>query len=376
MKTAEHSSIDISHNSEVLFLRNLVGDLQKQNEGLLNELKEIKNQIKESANRKYRKDPITLPEMIPIFLKEKEAETVTEDRIRAYNYIFRVLDEFMKERGVEYINDIDRAFTTAFFVELTNLPKKRGSGKLARTTAVTYYTILRSMLAVAADNELITEKKWLKKSMPKPRKKVRWTEEYVKKLIAAIRKRAWKNSHVLETVIRLDYTTGLRIIKILGIKKKDVRIEGDRVFVTTMTKARGEKKNTPHEVELLDDEAKKMFLEEYNKPERNTYALMEDDKTPRNRYKSFQITLGGFKKKGKDERGGICLNEGFEWLGFHSGKKMFITERVNENISYEKIGKLTGNKNIQVLKESYDCSIAEDFSEEIKENLRSKTIVI
>ena len=55
VEAAENSSMDISHNSEVFFLRNLVGDLQKQNDGLFNELKAIKNQIKESANKKHRK---------------------------------------------------------------------------------------------------------------------------------------------------------------------------------------------------------------------------------------------------------------------------------------------------------------------------------
>lgn len=338
-----------SQKAEIAFLRDQIITLQN-------------NASSESG------EPVTFEELFD----QKINNILSSDgkNENGYRRAFQLFNEWL-DGSLTYINQLTEKDVDLFYVWLRS--QKTSTGKtIQKSSANLYYSFLKTTFELGRKRKYLKDNVWPVKPIPKPRLDTWWTREYLNDLIKAIRKFApVSKRRYYETVIRLLFTTGIRIGKLLDTKQSEMRIEGNRVWITTKLKIKGTAEYDSHESEILDPIAKKMLLQQCKR--HNKYCLKPDDRAI---YSLYNSLIRSFKGRPDRNEKGICEKAGFHWLGFHKAKHGYITERVVEGFSYEQIGKLTGNKSIELMRRIYDHCVPQDYIEEVRRNMEEKAIII
>jgi integrase len=149
-----------------------------------------------------------------------------------------------------------------------------------------------------------------------------------------------------KTLTRIIRTTGLRIGLVCRIKKEDVKItEDERVFLNTKCKVPRSAQIQRITIELLNTQAKKVFLTYLE--QRNVLGLAYED------YIFSDSTPRAAAKNYRDGLKTVCRKAGLPYISPHGAKHGFITEMAENGFTAEQICALTGNKTPQLIQKVY-----------------------
>lgn len=228
------------------------------------------------------------------------------------------------------ISDITKKDTQDYY-EFLNTVCAEGSSKIQ-------YTYLKAVFNHAVRNEYIFRNPFTLRFPPvlKVHDKY-WTPKYFEQLIKAIRKYGKpKTREKTELIVRLIFTTGLRIGKLTATQESDIKIfDEETIMITTTRKTRSASQVKTHVTYLKNAKAIEMLK-----------AHIENCK---------DVPLWS-KTEPWDTRKilmRICKKADIEYMSPQKAKHGFITLLAEKGISAEMICELTGNTNVELVRKTY-----------------------
>ena len=306
---------------------------------------------------------ITIKELCKKQIQYGKAKEYSEGTIQNYKKAHRYIQEYCKNRGIEYADELTLDHADEYYNFLMKHPgflKKNGT--LSKMYIISMYKTTKSMFAYAEKRDHIVKNPFENKVYPQSQVTEWWTDEYVKTLIEAIDKHSRTENSRFNTKLKvlLTYTTGLRAGIIHGIKRKGVIIEEDEVFVNTKCKvpksAEIQRITTP----ILNKRVKTMIKEHIKEldtngiqPEEYIFIKGNNIKIGYNNYRKILI--------------GVCKKAEIPYIKPHGAKHGFITKMAIHGLNSEQICKLTGNRTPELIRKVYMHLQLKDVKEKARE---------
>ena len=307
---------------------------------------------------------ITIEELCIKQIQYGNAKEFSEKTINQYKAAHKYIQQYCKNKGIEYADEITIDHAEEYY---NFLMKHKGfqkkDGTLSKMYIIGMYKMTKSMFAYAEKRDHIIKNPFENKVYPQSQVTEWWTDEYVKKLIEAIDKhgRTEYSRFTTKLKVLLTYTTGLRSGIIHRIRRKDVILEEDEVFVNTKCKvpksAEIQRITTP----IMNKRVKTMMREH----------IKELDK------KGIKPEQYIFTKKGNDPKSGyqnyrkilirVCKKDGLPYMKSHGAKHGFITKMAIHGLNSEQICKLTGNRTPELIRKVYMHLQLKDVKEKARE---------
>lgn len=317
-------------------------------------------------------DKIEIPKLFEKVIRIKK-QTVGECRLNDYAVGERVFMEYCKSRGIVYADEITTDHDYEFREFLENFEWKPGHW-YSVSRQLTIHKAVKCAFGIGFDQNNVIRNPFKNRVMPFVPCDDWWTDEYFYDLIDAVRRshdydkpgihHRTDNRHVFETVIRVIYTTGIRVGIFCKARHEKVRVTDDgRCFVTLKMKVPKSSAIQEHTYEIVNNKAREMFLEYYDPmkkglifPIKKLDASLRDALRGRWNYRHGKVKYSV----------GICEKAGIPYKNPHKAKHGFITKLLIRGYSEVQIAKLTGNLDTTVIRRVYNHIQSSDFIDRVK----------
>ena len=193
---------------------------------------------------------ITFKEFSKIWLTKYAIPNCTPPVIKCYEYnLNNWLNPYF---GTYKLKDISPIIITNFIIllkESTTKYKFRKNKKLSAGSIKKIYGMLRTILQIAFQNDIIVSNPCLKvklklKNFPNENRLHYWTPEEYKNAITILHKEKSDNKYVIEFALK----TGLRRSEIFGLKWEDIDLDTNSLFVN---KTRQKNPNKNYQMQVM-----------------------------------------------------------------------------------------------------------------------------
>ena len=300
---------------------------------------------------------ITIEELFDRKLEEVKARDLSRTSILAYKHAKHYFSTWTKTRGLEYADEITYDHTHEFWNWFKVTPGLYGY-ITSECSRIGIWQVIKATFQYAEKRNSIIKNPFENRVFPISPVSDWWDDVYYNELIGAIRTYAKPSfRHRYETITRCLYTTGLRISLFLGVKHKNVKVDGNRVFITTKRKVQKSSRIQEVTTELLNKKAKVMFLE-YYKPESDGYVFIKGKMLPLSQSDKYRLALRM-----------ICKKAGLPYKSPHKAKHGFVTKMLSMGYSSVQICKMTGNSTPSLIEKTYNHVQLGDFRDKVKADL-------
>lgn len=344
----------------------LVQFYQEENQFLKRQI-EVFNTMQAKAGLVLNK--ITITELFEKKLLECKARELSRTRLLTYGYAEHYFTEWCKLSGYVYADEITTDHTHEFWEWFKVTPGIHGK-ILSESSRVHTWTAIKSTFQYAKKRNSIISNPFEHRPMPLNPVDDWWDDVYFYKLTKAIEKFARTGVvHKFQTIIRLLYTTGLRIGLLLGVKHSGVKVTPDgRVFITTKRKIPKSSRIQEVTIELINKKAKEMFLHYYIEGEEG-FVLINNTTKPEHYASCLRDAFKGEWLKEEQIKVGICEKAGLLYKSFQKAKHGFVTKMLERGYTSTQICKMTGNSDPTVIDKIYNHIQVANFIDRIKADL-------
>ena len=300
---------------------------------------------------------ITIEELCDKRINEITAKRYSEKTIKHYGDAKKYFLSYCKERGLIYADEVTRDHASEYEIYLRNTRGMGGNPHIGELRQIALYKNVKAIFQYAVTRNSVINNPFYNIVFPIVPVHDWWTDEYYNSLIEVIRTRAQKKMrHKYETIVRILYTTGLRVGLLLQARHENVTVTPDgRVYLTTKRKTPKNSAEQDHTCELLNKKARKMFLAYYKEGETG-YMFT----------KGRPIIIYHVVKRGLTR---LCKKTGLPYRGLHKAKHGFVTKMLLKGYTAEQICKLTGNKTPSLINQVYNHIQASDFRERVQADI-------
>jgi integrase/recombinase XerD len=249
------------------------------------------------------------------FNRNARHREIAKSSLEIYNRIIKKLKEFILEKNIKSLRDINQDFILEFLEYLEDNSKVN---RYATKTKILYISILRSFFMYISNNndELYTYENEFKGIVPKNKnksKKLKYlSEDNVKKLIEYLDNNLNKNRHysyIHSLGIKLMLFAGLRISEVLNLRLEDIYISdlknenGERDFYEIYLR---DTKSKEEQIALIKISHIKKELEYFTKLNRK-YIFQGKNSTKIINRSNFYVSVGKIMKKLNINQKGLHL---------------------------------------------------------------------
>ncbi len=304
-------------------------------------------------------DKVTISDLFDKKIMECKGRDLSRARMSSYHYAKLYFLKWCNTRGLDYADEVTVDHTHEFWNWFGKTPGITGKipGEFNR---ISMWQSIKATFQYAETRNSIIRNPFKNRVFPISPVKDWWDDEYFYTLIDTIRTNMRPTfRHRYETIVRLIYTTGLRTGLLLGVRNRGVRVDGDRVFITTKRKVQRSSTFQEVTIELLNEKAREMFLTYYDPERPDSYVLISDKATPENARGTFCEVLKG-----------LCERSKIPVKSPHKAKHGYITKMLQKGYTSEQICKLTGNSTPSLINRVYSHLVAGDFVESVRTDIK------
>ncbi len=289
---------------------------------------------------------ITIEDLIEKHKIYVEAKEFCKGTIAIYERAYRYFQRYTKDRGIQYADEVTYDNAEEFYNFMKRDPGFSKKGVLSSKYIISTYKCIKAVFAYAERRGYIVKNRFENKVFQQCQVSDWWTDEYVKQLVAAIKKYTRGNKRFVTVLkVLLTYTTGLRPGVIHGIKRKGVIIEGDKIYVNTKCKVAKSAKIQRITTPILNRDVIKMMKIHIERLDRKGIKQEEYIFANNNAKTAYEVYRKSIIL--------ACKKAGIQYKSPHKAKHGFITKMAINGLSAEQICKMTGNLTPRLIQEVY-----------------------